>query len=188
MDILKDSLIVITADHGEEFLEHDCLAHGFQLYDETIHIPLIFYWKDHLEADCSERLVSGIDIAPTILELCQIKPPDSMLGKNILKKKVREESSLFFTHFSNQKKRGMRTGKWKLVENIRTGEIKIFDIDNDPKEQNNLFNNDSKKWDHLFKAYNNLLSKHGVKKDEREKKKLEIDQETKEQLKALGYL
>ena len=188
MDILKDSLIVITSDHGEEFLEHGCFKHGFQLYDETIHIPLIFYWKDNLNAQCTENLVSGIDIAPTILELCQIKPPASMLGKNILSKKVTEESSLFCTHFWNQNQQGMRTNKWKLIENVKSGEIKIFDIDNDPKEQNNLFDNDSKKWDHLFKTYKNLLSKHSVKKDEKEEKKLEIDQETKEQLKALGYL
>jgi arylsulfatase A-like enzyme len=188
MDILKDSLIVITADHGEEFLEHDCLAHGFQLYDETIHIPLIFYWKNKLNAQCRENLVSGIDIAPTILELCQINPPASMLGKNIFSKKVKEEPILFCTHFKNQNQQGMRTDKWKLIDNLRSGEVKIFDIDNDPKEQNNLFDNDSKKWDHLFKTYKNLISKHSVKKDEKEEKKLEIDQETKEQLKALGYL
>jgi len=82
----------------------------------------------------------------------------------------------------------MRTNKWKFIENVKTGEIKIFNIENDPKEQNNLFDGNPKKWDNLFKTYKNLLSKHSVKKDEKEKKKLEIDQETKQQLKALGYL
>jgi len=188
MDILKDSLIVITSDHGEEFLEHGCFKHGYQLYDETIHIPLIFYWKDHLNAQSKGNLISGIDIAPTILELCQIKPPSSMLGRNILKRRKTEEPILFCTHFINQEQRGMRTNKWKFIENVKTGEIKIFNIENDPKEQNNLFDGNPKKWDNLFKTYKNLLSKHSVKKDEKEKKKLEIDQETKEQLKALGYL
>ncbi len=136
---------------------------------------------------CKENLVSGIDIAPTILELCQIKPPTNMLGRNILKKTLDEKPILFSTHFY-QNQRGMRISKWKLVENIKTGEIKIFDIDNDPKEQNNLFDNDSKKWDHLFKTYKNLLQKHSVKKDETQGKKLDMDQETREQLKALGYL
>jgi arylsulfatase A-like enzyme len=188
MDILQDSLIVITSDHGEEFLEHGCLRHGFQLYDETIHIPLIFYWPGHLTPMVKQTFVSGIDIAPTILNLCQIKPPDSMLGKNILKKKVKEEPSLFCTHFVNQKKQGMRTNKWKFIENVRTGEIKIFDIENDLGEQNNLFDNNPKKWDYLFETFEKLLLKHAPPKVKQKREGTEIDPETREQLKALGYL
>jgi arylsulfatase A-like enzyme len=188
MNILQDSLIIITADHGEEFLEHGCFKHGFQLYDETIHIPLIFYWQGHLAPRIKRVLVSGIDIAPTILNLCQIKPPAGMLGKNILDKKVKDEPSLFCTHFLYQKQKGMRTIRWKLIENERTGDIKIFDIKNDPGEQNNLFNSNQKKWDHLLKTFEQLLSKHGFQEDEKVQKTLEIDPETREQLKALGYL
>ena len=188
MDILQDSLIVITSDHGEEFLEHGCFKHGFQLYDETIHIPLIFYWPGHLAPMVKQILVSGIDIAPTILNLCQINPPASMLGKNIFNKKVKEEPSLFCTHIINQKQQGMRTNKWKFIENVKTGEIKIFDIENDSGEQNNLFNNNPKKWDYLFKTFEKLLSKHVSQEDEKKEKKVEIDPETREQLKALGYL
>ena len=187
MDILKDSLIIITSDHGEEFLEHGCFKHGFQLYDESIHIPLIFYWKDHLDARSNENLISGIDIAPTILELCQITPPPSMLGKNILIEK-KEEPILFCTHFINQKKRGMRTNKWKLIQNVKTNEIKIFDIQNDPEEKNNLFDGNQDNWSHVIKPFEELLEKHVFQKSKKKEEKLEIDPETKEQLKELGYL
>jgi hypothetical protein len=111
-----------------------------------------------------------------------------MLGRNILLMREEVQPILFCTHFVNQKQQGMRNNRFKLIENIRTGEIKVFDIDNDPLEQNNLFDNDLKKWDHLSKTYKNLLSKHSVKKDEAQGKKLDMDQETREQLKALGYL
>jgi len=60
MKILEDSLIIITSDHGEEFREHGCFKHGFQLYDETLHIPLIFYWKGHFDTQSKETIVSGM--------------------------------------------------------------------------------------------------------------------------------
>jgi arylsulfatase A-like enzyme len=40
LDLDKDTLIIVTSDHGEEFLEHKCLTHGNNLYKETIHTPL----------------------------------------------------------------------------------------------------------------------------------------------------
>ena len=126
MNILDDSLIIITSDHGDEFFEHGCFHHGFQLYNETIHIPLIFYWKDQLDDKTKKNIVSGIDIAPTILDFYRLEIPPSMLGSSLLRKK-KDEPILFCTHFINQKQRGMRMGPWKLIENVHTGEIKIFD-------------------------------------------------------------
>ena len=187
MNVIDDSLIIVTSDHGEEFLEHGCFKHGFQLYEETIHVPLIFYWKDHLDPQSKGTIVSGIDIAPTILDFCQVKIPSAMLGRNVFKKD-NEEPMLFCTHFINQNQRGMRMGRWKLIKNLATDEIKIFDIEHDPYELNNLFNSATNRWEHLFHSYTSLLQKNSVKKDEKPKKKLEIDPKTREQLKALGYL
>jgi arylsulfatase A-like enzyme len=137
MKILDESLIIITSNNGEEFLEHGCLEHGFQLYDETVRIPLIFYWKGHLDTQTKDTLVSVIDIAPTILDLCQLAVPPAMTGSNVFKKQG-GEPVLFYTHFINQKQRGMRTEERKLIENVATGEIRIFDIAHDPGERNNL--------------------------------------------------
>lgn len=187
MNILEDSLIVITADHGEEFLEHGCFKHGYQLYDETIHVPLIFYWKDHINSKRKKTLVSGIDIAPTILDFCQINIPPSMLGSNAFSDDEKEPI-LFCTHFINQQQRGMRTNKWKLVKNVRTDEITIFDLENDPEEKNNLFDGNLDGWSHLIKPFEKLLEKHVSQEYEQKEKKLQIDPETREQLKALGYL
>jgi arylsulfatase A-like enzyme len=187
MNILEDSLIIVTADHGEEFLEHGLFKHGYQLYDESIHIPLIFYWKDHLKATRKENFVSGIDIAPTILNFCQINAPSSMLGSNMFSED-RKEPILFCTHFINQQQVGMRTDRWKLIQNLRTGEIKIFDMKNDPDEKNNLFDGDLESWAHLLTPFKTVLTKHVIQEHEAKKKELEIDSETKEQLRALGYL
>jgi hypothetical protein len=187
MDILQDSLIIITADHGEEFLEHGCLAHGFQLYNETIHIPLVFYWPGHLPPVSNENIVSGIDIAPTILKLCQLKPPSSMLGENMLKRRGKRDPILFSTHFVNQKQRGVRDGDWKLIKNMKTGEIKIFNLSNDPEEKDNLFSKDPQT-NRLLKMFDELILKYDRSQDVKEDQKIVIDPEIKKQLEALGYL
>jgi arylsulfatase A-like enzyme len=187
MNILEDSLIIVTADHGEEFLEHGLFKHGYQLYDESIHIPLIFYWKNHLKAKRVEDFVSGIDIAPTILNFSKIDIPSSMLGSDLFAA-GRKEPILFCTHFINQQQRGMRTDKWKVIQNVRTDEIRIFNMENDPKEKNNLYDGNLDNWNHLMKPFEQLLARHVSQEYEQKGKKLEIDPETKEQLKALGYL
>jgi arylsulfatase A-like enzyme len=191
MKILDDSLIIITSDHGEEFLEHGLLRHGFQLYDETIRVPLIFYWKNHLDSQVKDVIASGIDIAPTIMNLCGLDAPSSMLGSSLLRKK-NYQPILFCTHYINQNQRGMRMGKWKLIENVATGEMKVFDMEHDPGERQNLFNDALKEREIILKSYKQLLAKHAVKTGDKEVMRpaqpSEMDEETREQLQGLGYL
>ncbi len=191
MGILDVSLIIITSDHGEEFLDHGLFRHGFQLYDETIRVPLLVYWKNHLDAQVKDVIASGIDVAPTIMDFCGLEVPSFMLGRSLLNKK-KDEPILFCTHFINQKQRGMRMGKWKLIENAATGEIKVFDMENDPGEQQNLFSDTLKERVKLLNSYKQLLAKHAVKTDDKEVTRpaqpAEMDDETREQLEGLGYL
>lgn len=191
MKILDDSLIIITSDHGEEFSEHGLYRHGFQLYDETVRVPLIFYWKNNLDVHVRDEIVSGIDIAPTIMDFCGLDLPSTMLGSSLLSKK-KDEPILFCTHFINQKQRGMRMGKWKLIENVAAGEIMVFDMEHDPGERQNLFPDSLQEREQLLKAYKQLLAKHAVKMEDAEVKRPQqpsaMDDETREQLEGLGYL
>ncbi len=166
MKILDDSLIIITSDHGEEFLDHGMFKHGFQLYDSSIRIPLIFYWKDHLAPQSKNAVVSGMDMPPTLLALCGQDVPAAMLGGDIFKKEG-EEPALFCTHYVNQDQRGMRKGKWKLIENVATDEMMLFDMASDPGERNNLIADPLAPREELLKSYKRLLAKHVVKKGEK---------------------
>jgi len=183
MNILDDSLIVITSDHGEEFLDHGLFKHGFQLYDSSIRIPLIFYWKGHLAAQSKDAVVSGMDLPPTILASCGLDIPAAMLGSNVFTRDEKEPV-LFCTHYVNQNQRGMRLGKWKLIENVATGEMMIFDMAADPVEKNNLFDDTMTSRDELLQAYKKVLAKHSVKPDEKKaaksKEPLEDDAESQE--------
>lgn len=63
------TLIVLTADHGEEFLEHGYVEHGWTLHNESIHVPLIFWRPDDPVHRKVERPVSSVDVFPTLVEL-----------------------------------------------------------------------------------------------------------------------
>jgi arylsulfatase A-like enzyme len=68
-NVLRDAVIIITADHGEEFWEHGQLTHGTSLYNETVHVPLLVIAPGYAGGHRVEQNVSLLDIAPTVLDL-----------------------------------------------------------------------------------------------------------------------
>lgn len=72
-DRLKDTLVVFTSDHGEEFLEHGALGHKATLYEEVLRVPLLFRLPGEVkEGRRHGGLVSLLDVAPTIAEWCDL--------------------------------------------------------------------------------------------------------------------
>ncbi len=79
MDVLDDTIIVITADHGEEFFEHGHKGHRNNLYDETLLVPLIVHYPRRVPAGVVvEGQVRLMDVAPTILALTGVEPPPAL--------------------------------------------------------------------------------------------------------------
>ncbi len=67
-EILDDTLIVLTADHGEELYDHGGWKHGFTLYEEEIHVPLLMRWDGHIPAGKRLRgTVRLLDLLPTLV-------------------------------------------------------------------------------------------------------------------------
>jgi choline-sulfatase len=62
-------LLVVLADHGEEFGQHQRLGHGETLYNPALHIPLAFYWRQRSVAAWHEVPVQLIDVMPTVLDV-----------------------------------------------------------------------------------------------------------------------
>ena len=65
-----NTIVIVTADHGEAFLEHGVLGHTVDLHDEMTHVPLLRRWPREIEAN---RVIpeqgSLVDLAPTLLDL-----------------------------------------------------------------------------------------------------------------------
>ena len=77
------TLIVVLADHGEEFLEHGRLRHGYDVYEESTHVPLFVRLPGVVPAGLRVRApVSLVDVAPTILDLAGLPLPAGVEGRS----------------------------------------------------------------------------------------------------------
>lgn len=84
-DVLANTLVVLTADHGEELYDHGGWKHGFTLYEDQIHVPLLLRWDGRLPA--GRRLpgtVSLLDLMPTIVQAAGGKPDPAWEGIDLL--------------------------------------------------------------------------------------------------------
>jgi arylsulfatase len=75
LGVLERTLVVVTADHGEEFLEHGFLDHGWTLHQESIRVPLLFWAPGILAPARVTELVSHVDVLPSLLSLLGVPMP-----------------------------------------------------------------------------------------------------------------
>lgn len=83
-NLLSDTLIILTADHGEAFGEHGVIGHKWMVYDEFLRVPLIFSGPGIPAGLRRESLVQHADLAPTILNYLGLKTPAFYQGKSML--------------------------------------------------------------------------------------------------------
>ena len=84
-EVLANTLVVLTADHGEELFDHGGWKHGQTLYEEQIHVPLIWRWDGHIPA--GRRLAGTVrllDVAPTLAAAAGAPPDPGWEGMNLL--------------------------------------------------------------------------------------------------------
>ena len=147
--LYDDALIVLTADHGEEFYEHGGWWHGETLYPEVLHVPLMIKAPGNRHAgSVEEGLVRHIDIPPTILHFLGLEQPEMMPGSTLVcAEGAPRDFSAPFAYASNFREgnlqRSVQTERYKLhmvEETVRRDmePVKLFDLQADPLEQENL--------------------------------------------------
>jgi arylsulfatase A-like enzyme len=137
-DLMKDSLLLITADHGEDMFEHGerRIGHGRSLFQPTIWIPFIIYAPSLYPAGKRVSVgVEHIDMLPSMLEAAGIGIPDTAQGEPLLQM-ARAETlyprSTISTWFLNQY--ALKLGRYKWVtRNISDGDL--FDLQAYPEEK-----------------------------------------------------
>lgn len=104
LGLLSRTVVVLTADHGEEFLEHGKLVHE-QLYQETVHVPLLVVTPLYKPGQRVPSLVESVDLAPTLLELAGVPPSQRprLSGRSLVPlledKAARVRSEAYAEHF-----------------------------------------------------------------------------------------
>lgn len=82
---LENTIVLFTSDHGEALGDHGLLLKGCRFYEGSVRVPLIFSWPGHFQAGLvSDALVELTDIAPTLLEVCELPVPKRMQGQSLL--------------------------------------------------------------------------------------------------------
>ena len=190
------SLIVVMSDHGESLGAHGEAMHGIFLYDETIHVPLLFKLPGQLLAGkrVSSR-VRLVDVAPTLLSMLSIPLPPTFQGESLvprMKSAAKTSTDLpayaetEYPHraFGWSSLRAMRTGKYLF---IRAPRRELYDQIQDQAAQHNLATSSPAVTDtlqaQLDQFYDKTTSYHG-----KEETATASNSEQSESLAALGYI
>ncbi|HZQ95717.1 MAG TPA: sulfatase-like hydrolase/transferase [Candidatus Sulfotelmatobacter sp.] len=144
--LYNSSAIAIVADHGEAFGEHGEQSHGFFLYDETLHVPLLLKMPGNRRGNAPvSRRVGLVDVAPTLLQVAGFQAPPAMQGVSLLAEEKSQAQSGDLPIYSETNYpqrafgwswlRSWRAGKYLYVDAPRR---ELYDEASDPKALHNL--------------------------------------------------
>jgi arylsulfatase A-like enzyme len=186
---LEDTLVVVTSDHGEEFLDHGGLSHGHNHYQEMLRVPLIVRGPTIPAGKRLSALVSLIDVAPTILSVLGVAAPAGTQGRDLrplwqAPEQAAADRPIFAETgpMEEDALRTVRSGRHKLILDLRTQRYELYDLIDDPRETRNLIDERPEVVGRLAP----LLT--GFIQESRRTPKIEPSAEDRQLLEALGYL
>lgn len=206
-DLFANTVLVYTSDHGEALYDRDNdFGHGKAPYEEVVRIPLLIRFPSPLKfpsvtfAGRCDEVVSHVDILPTIADFLHLERPKSAMGLSFLdvleNKKPEREKIAFLEQILEQYGpyhiQALRTKNYKLIkflnyENDTTRTSELYDLVHDPKEKKNLFFEKpdlAKKLQAKMEVMERLVAG----KAGEPAKEIEVDQDTVDRLRTLGYL
>lgn len=144
LGVYNNTMIIVTSDHGEHFGEHDRASHQFSLFDELLHVPLLIKPPNTTEHNftSTERLVSLVDLFPTILSEFDLPVPESVDGIDIFssykRKKIFAEYKLPAMVKSGLQEsvpeidKEIRQDLFRSLQCVRTNQHKLIKSDEGP--------------------------------------------------------
>jgi arylsulfatase A-like enzyme len=180
-----DTLVILTADHGEELYEHGGYAHGHALWEEIVHVPLIVKFPRGRRPPGLGREVDAVtqavDLLPTLAAFAGGRPPDGLPGADIFAGGV---SGAAFSETEEQ---------WALVRQHHKlvdgdGTASLFDLASDPAERVNLAAAEAERVAALRQAAAALRVQAAFRPREAPVVETRLSAEAVEDLRSLGYI
>jgi arylsulfatase A-like enzyme len=209
--LLRDTVFIVTSDHGENLGDHGLMSHAYCLYDTLLHVPLIIrYPAAFAPARRVSRQVQNLDLFPTILELARLDDPqawsqvqgESLLAggsagvrsRPIVAEYPEPEPSLLhltsrYPGFDgtpyDRALRSIRTTDYKYIW-ASDGRDELYDLAADPHETRNAIAAHPERAAEMRGDLERWLGsfKHATPTEQ----SLEIDDEMRKRLEDLGYL
>lgn len=138
MGIWDETMVVITADHGDEFWEHGGVGHGHSVHQELVHVPLVMYYKPLIKSGTVvDAGVDVLDVYPTLVDVAKQERPDKLQGKSLLPLLLGQHggypqpaiATRYLGHYA------MQMQEYKLY--LKKGDYAVYDRDSDPLEMEN---------------------------------------------------
>jgi arylsulfatase A-like enzyme len=206
---LDNTLVIVTADHGEELMEHGLMGHGFSMYENVIHVPFIVYHRDLFAG--GKRIstpVQNVDIFPTLVELAgadRSAVSNNLLGHSLLSlpadprpftiseylapnlaRFLRVVPNFDVTPFKRQLRALRKSASGDKLIWSSDGQRELYNLRQDPLEKHNLAERYPETVAQLTAELDNWLATVGVY--EADQLQPELDAAVAQRLKDLGYI
>jgi arylsulfatase A-like enzyme len=150
--LMKNTILVVTSDHGEEFEDHGRMSHGLSLYEEVVRVPLVIHAPHRIAAGLRGGLASLLDVVPTLEDLLELPDGRELDGVSLAGRltgnlsaspgrggapEESERSLLFHLDHMDGMGLALTSGRDKLLLGRRPYRKEIFDLGSDPGELRN---------------------------------------------------
>lgn len=215
LGLSRDTIIIIVADHGDEFHEHGWFGHGQSLYEELLHVPLVVHWPGAIAPGQRIDLpIQTIDIYPTLCALAGLPPVEDVRGRDRAAMLARVDTAaggpagngspqnpgastqapsaaepLFAWRYPREGEEEVSVfdGQYKLIRRPVSGDL-LFDLLADPGETTNLARSSVDRVDRLDQEIESWWAGRSRIVSGSDSTGIEIDQERMKWLEALGYV
>ncbi len=193
-NLIENTILIFASDHGESLGAHNENAHGFFIYQESVHVPLIIVTPfESLQGLSRTGVVSLVDIMPTMLEMANIPVPSLAQGKSLLPllfKDQKNPEAFAYTetyyprfHYGWSELTSIQNSRYKLIVAPR---LELYDLEIDPQESTNLLDvepREARRLKDLIDVFMEETEKNALKLDYSQ-----MDEDSRQKLAALGYL
>jgi arylsulfatase A-like enzyme len=189
------TLVLVTADHGEEFMDHGGEGHWNKLYEELVRVPLVAYWPGRLAPARVKLPVASVDLMPTLREVALAPASGDDAGVSLLatlRGEVAEPRAFFPMRWWNASdvryvRKAVVHGGHKYIVGLPEREEELYDLEADPQERTNLVATRAELAAQLRDRLRAFEAKARVHPREFALP-VSISREQAEELKALGYV
>lgn len=186
-----NTIIILTADHGDLLGEHKLYGHTEKLYNSALHVPLLIKLPKFFKCNTHniKSPVKHIDLAPTLVDILGLKSENSFDGASfwslMVGKDTKYDSDYIISEIT-RKYLCVRKNEWKLIVNYKKNYKELYNLSHDSEEKNNLISQHKEKADEL----ESIIKKHlaNAKRVDISPKIVVEDEEIKARLEALGYM